>query len=81
MNDAFGKRISKGDIVVYSTRQSSALYMHVGEVTAATDDNIRVRVLASTSYGAPDRSVSLRAGGNVIVANGIDAMNMDAKKQ
>ncbi len=98
MNDAFGRRINEGDIVVHATRQSSSQYLNVAKVIKTEDKRIRVLVLAGTNYHwqEGERKWSdlaktyvaqpfegyetwLHASGNVIVANGIDAMGIHDK--
>ena len=95
MNDAFGRRINEGDVIVHSKRTGSSLFMSVGRVIKAEDERIRVKVLAGTDYhwrygkGQWNEATKtyehlphegheawIRASGNVVVANGIDALGI-----
>jgi hypothetical protein len=48
MKDAFGRFISEGDIVLYSTRSGSCQYMNIAKVTRVEDKKVKVNVLAGT---------------------------------
>lgn len=50
MKDAFGREIRENDVIVYSTRSGSHLFMNVARVLKAQPDKVKVRVLAGTGY-------------------------------
>lgn len=94
MKDAFDKEVAVGDTVIYATRKSSSQYMHVARVLKVEERHMRVQVLGGSDYdwiygkwdqergmSVPFESyeATLRAPGNVVVANGIDAMGINAR--
>jgi len=94
MKDTFGRRINKGDIILYCTRRGSSQSMQLAVVDEDLFDNqIKAHTVAGNTWEwrmgdwnpqdghvlYTGRSVTLTQPRNVVIVNGIDIDDIKAR--